>query len=164
MTQIQDPQGDDEFVDPFDDYLGRDFGYDPEHDRDKDGRSDDDETDPDSRWRAIVSNTTIITDPADPDSDDDGFLDGAEIRGGSDPTDPDSIPRDRSHLEPDGQDTDGDGYTDDQEVLWDTDPESAREFPLDSDGDGIPDLDELEGGTHPFLGDTNKDGIPDWQG
>ena len=66
------------------------------------------------------------TDPNDPDSDDDGLLDGAEVGAASggcpDPLDPDS---------------DGDTIPDGSEIAGGTNPCSA-----DSDGDGVPDFDD----------------------
>jgi len=104
------------------------------------------------------------TDPLDPDTDDDGAvdgvevlvagsnplvqdtdgggaLDGAEIVGGTDPLDP--YDDDET-----GVDTDGDGLADALEESLGTDPERA-----DTDGDGLLDRDEL--------GDTDGDGIID---
>lgn len=53
-------------------------------------------------------------------------------------------------------DTDGDGVTDDQEILNGTDPMSA-----DSDGDGVSDSDELAAGTDPLSADSDGDGLSD---
>jgi len=53
-------------------------------------------------------------------------------------------------------DTDGDGVTDDQEILNGTDPMSA-----DSDGDGVSDAEELERGTDPNSADSDGDGLSD---
>ena len=53
-------------------------------------------------------------------------------------------------------DTDGDGVTDAQELLNGTDPNSA-----DSDGDGLSDGEELEYGTDPNNADSDGDGLSD---
>lgn len=69
------------------------------------------------------------TNPLDPDTDDDGLLDGAEVSGGTDPKD---------------ADTDDDGLTDGEEVSLGTDPNDP-----DSDDDGITDGGEVDEGTDP---------------
>ncbi|MBM4281638.1 MAG: hypothetical protein FJ137_13065 [Deltaproteobacteria bacterium] len=85
----------------------------PDVDTDADGLSD-----PDERARGI--------DPADPDSDDDGLLDGREVTvTNTDPTSPDS---------------DCDGLSDASEIAAGTNP-----LVVDSDGDGI--TDGVETGT-----------------
>jgi len=66
----------------------------------------------------------------DPDSDDDGLLDGDEVMRGTDPADPDS---------------DGDGVDDGEEVEEGTNPTDAR----DGDGDRIPDDWENQHGLDP---------------
>lgn len=53
-------------------------------------------------------------------------------------------------------DTDGDGVTDDQELLNGTDPNNP-----DTDGDGLSDSEELEHGTDPNNADTDGDGLSD---
>ncbi|MCG8374244.1 MAG: OmpA family protein [Balneolales bacterium] len=53
-------------------------------------------------------------------------------------------------------DSDGDGITDDQEILNGTDPNSA-----DSDGDGLSDSEEAELGTDPNNSDSDGDGLSD---
>ncbi len=53
-------------------------------------------------------------------------------------------------------DTDGDGVTDEQEILNGTDPNNA-----DTDGDGVSDAEELELGTDPNNADTDGDGLSD---
>ena len=76
-----------------------------------------------------VSPTDTGTDPADPDSDDDGLSDGDEVNGTfgyvTDPTD---------------RDTDGDGYGDGNEISAGTDPTDPDQSPErvtgDIDGDG----------------------------
>ncbi len=53
-------------------------------------------------------------------------------------------------------DTDGDGVTDDEEIARGTDPNSA-----DSDGDGVSDGEEAELGTDPLSSDSDNDGLSD---
>jgi Bacterial TSP3 repeat len=131
-----------------------------------------------------------ITFSIDPDSDDDGLLDGEEIALGTDPDDPDT---DNDGLtdgdevlvygtDPLDPDTDNDDLTDGDEVnVHDTDPlnpdtdgdgcNDGREVnvmgtdPLDpdTDGDGLTDCLELDVGTDPLNPDTDGDGIPDGQ-
>ncbi len=91
-----------------------------------------------------VDETEIyLTDPLDPDTDDDGLLDGAEILVGSEPL-----------LE----DTDGDTLTDGDEVhQHKTDPLS-----IDSDNDQLSDAEEIQQHlTNPLLEDTDLDGLHD---
>lgn len=78
------------------------------------------------------------------DLDNDGLLDTAELRAGTDPT---------------KSDTDGDGLSDAEEVqTHGTDPTKA-----DSDGDGLTDAEEIQSyGTDPLSGDSDKDGISDF--
>jgi outer membrane protein OmpA-like peptidoglycan-associated protein len=53
-------------------------------------------------------------------------------------------------------DTDGDGVTDEDEIAAGTDPASA-----DSDGDGLSDGEEAEAGTDPLSADSDNDGLSD---
>ncbi|MBK0348342.1 YSIRK-type signal peptide-containing protein, partial [Aerococcaceae bacterium zg-ZJ1578] len=59
-------------------------------------------------------------------------------------------------------DSDGDGVPDEEEIANGTDPNDANSGP-DSDGDGIPDFIEKQNGTDPFNSDTDGDGVPDGQ-
>lgn len=61
-----------------------------------------------------------ITDPNDPDTDDDGFDDCVEAQYGSDPNDPNSIP--------DTIDSDGDSVLDSQELIDGTDPNNVCDY------------------------------------
>ncbi|MEM7112080.1 MAG: protein kinase [Chloroflexota bacterium] len=81
--------------------------------------------------------TTLGTDPNNPDTDGDGLRDGDEaLVHGSDPNKPD---------------TDGDLFSDGDEVnLYQTDPTNA-----DTDGDGVPDGTELTLGTDPLVAETS---------
>ncbi|GIW70573.1 MAG: hypothetical protein KatS3mg102_0115 [Planctomycetota bacterium] len=119
----------------------------------------------------------------DPDSDDDGLLDGTELgasaAGPLTPTadtDPSSFVPDADPLtttDPLKADTDGDGIPDGWEDLdrngrvdpGETDPNDpgdAAAFDLtDTDGDGLPDLVERANGLPPLDADADDDGVPD---
>ena len=87
-----------------------------------------------------------LTDPANPDSDGDGILDGQEIALGLDPLAP---------VDP-FLDLDGDGLTHKQEFELGSDPMKA-----DSDGDGLDDATELCYGWDPNCpGETNEANAP----
>jgi hypothetical protein len=87
---------------------------------------------PDSQ--GLRTELSFGTDPLNPDTDGDGYPDGVEVANETDPTNPDSHPRDAT-----GQlDKDGDFLHDGEElVFWGTDP-----LDPDSDDDGF--LDGLE--------------------
>ncbi|HUT53750.1 MAG TPA: hypothetical protein VM658_10180 [bacterium] len=90
-----------------------------------------------------------LTDPCDPDSDNDGISDGDEaLTYGTDPLDPD---------------TDGDGLSDyDELFLFLTDPLVPD---ADTDGDGLPDAVETNTGVFNGFADTGTDpGNPDTDG
>ena len=104
------------------------LGSDPrKSDTDRDGLTDGDETylfdplgDPDEDFKPNI---------VDPDSDNDGWLDGIEVEMGWDPLDPNN---------PDnGEDPDGDSLTSEEEIQIGTNP-----LDWDTDGDGISDGDE----------------------
>ena len=83
------------------------------------------------------------TDPANPDSDADGLLDGAEVN--------------TLGTEPDNPDTDGDGLNDGDEVnTQNTDPINP-----DTDSDGLSDGAEIAAGADPLNPDTDGDGLSD---
>ncbi|MEW6536806.1 MAG: hypothetical protein AB1454_14445 [Candidatus Auribacterota bacterium] len=86
---------------------------------------------------------TYFTDPKDPDPDNDGLIDSAEVLYGSNPYLPD---------------TDNDGLNDYDEVYtWESNPADD-----DSDADGISDYDEvIHYHTKPYLSDTDNDGLSD---
>jgi hypothetical protein len=112
-----------------------------------------DTTDDDADFLTNVQEARVGTDPANPDTDDDGLGDGDElINIGTNPlvmdTDDDllydggEIVYDTDPLNPD---TDGDGIGDGAEVyIYETDPADA-----DTDGDGTPDGVEINNGTNP---------------
>ena len=87
------------------------------------------------------------TDPLDPDTDRDGVPDGEEVNiCGTDPLDPD---------------TDGDWLTDGFEVRYGFDPLVAGEQDVDTDYDGLTNLEEQLYGTDPLNADTDGDGLTD---
>ncbi|QXP57703.1 gliding motility-associated C-terminal domain-containing protein [Cellulophaga sp. HaHa_2_95] len=95
------------------------------------------------------------TDPNNPDSDNDGLSDGEEIALGTDPNNPDS---------------DGDGILDGQEVLDGTNPlddcdhNGGKALPdSDCDADGLTTAQEDAIGSDPNNADTDGDTIPDGQ-
>ncbi|WP_405245992.1 VCBS domain-containing protein [Cellulophaga sp. Asnod2-G02] len=95
------------------------------------------------------------TDPNNPDSDNDGVSDGEEIALGTDPNNPDS---------------DGDGILDGQEVLDGTNPlddcdhNGGKALPeSDCDADGLTTAQEDAIGSDPNNADTDGDTIPDGQ-
>ncbi|MCU0799972.1 MAG: hypothetical protein MUC62_09935, partial [Candidatus Thermoplasmatota archaeon] len=126
------------------------------------------------------------TDPLDPDTDGDGLPDGwvdgwvdGKVNGVKDPGEYEDRnldglvgpgdwnggtgPGESDPLEPD---TDGGGVTDGKEVVHSPlpfDPLSPHDdgFILDSDGDGLPDIDEMLFGTKWNDPDTDKDGLVD---
>jgi len=109
---------------------------DPTSDSDNDGLSNADED--------VNGNNAVDegeTDPNDPDSDNDGLLDGEEVERGTDPLNPD---------------TDGDEVPDGDEVERGTDPLNP-----DTDGDGLADGVEIRIGTDPLNPDTDGDGLAD---
>jgi hypothetical protein len=114
----------------------------------------------------------IGTDPANPDTDDDGISDGQEVSViGTNPlvqdTDGDLL-YDGGELiytsDPLNPDTDGDGVSDGNEVyIYETNPVAA-----DTDGDGTPDGVEITNGTDPRAGpganaDSDADGLTNAQ-
>jgi hypothetical protein len=83
------------------------------------------------------------TNARDGDSDNDGLMDGFEIKIGTDPI---------------NSDTDGDGLNDWEEIYFLTDPHEP-----DTDNDGLDDGDEVnEHNSNPVLLDTDGDGLNDW--
>ncbi|USN53524.1 MAG: hypothetical protein H6760_05230 [Candidatus Nomurabacteria bacterium] len=107
-------------------------------DSDKDGL-------PDSREKIYK------TDPYDADTDDDGYLDGAEVSSGYDPLGPglleDSIIYNYNTNTSSSNglaDSDSDGLTDDEEAQYGTDPNNP-----DTDGDGYADGEEVQNGYNP---------------
>lgn len=121
------------------------------------------------------------------DSDGDGFIDSLENDHGSDPNDPQSVPRlaPTSHLsarflrqdddadglsnteerslgtDPQIADSDGDGCNDGAEVLSGSNPLDQRSTPADTDGDCLSDSYEKRVGTNPLAADTDSDKVSD---
>jgi hypothetical protein len=76
-----------------------------------------------------------------PDSDGDGFTDRHERAGGTEPDDPSSPGPDRARSR---MDTDRDRLSDQDEAIYQTDPKNP-----DTDGDSVPDGEEVSSGTDP---------------
>ncbi len=112
------------------------------------------------------------TDALDPDSDDDGLSDGAELAlvVPTDPNNPDSDGDTLSdgdevnvHVtDPNEADTDSDGLDDAAEVASQGGPAPTDPNNPDTDGDNLLDGDEVNvHGTNPSLADTDADGLND---
>lgn len=105
---------------------------------------------------------TAGTDPNDPDTDNDGENDCAEI--GGDPTNPLDTDNDGiiDALESSVTDTDNDGVPDETDPA-NTDPciPNPNAGPCDQDGDGLTNSEETTNGTNPTNPDTDGDGIND---
>ena len=103
------------------------------------------------------------TNPLAIDTDGGGLADGAEIKAGKNPLDPQDDMIDISkpkETAPDlsKMDTDGDGLTDLEEQKYGTDPNK-----VDTDGDGLSDYDEIfKYRTDPLKEDTDGDGLSDY--
>ncbi len=112
-----------------------------------------------------------------PDSDDDGMLDGWEVRYGLDPLDDDGgLDRDDDDLtnleeftsgtDPTLSDTDDDGMPDGWEVRYGLDP-LDDDGGLDRDDDGLTNREEFTSGTDPTMpdyddSDSDGDGVSDY--
>ncbi|TRY32338.1 S8 family serine peptidase [Aliiglaciecola sp. M165] len=107
-------------------------------DTDQDGLSDGDEI------------NTHSTNPLLLDSDDDGLNDGQEIV---------------DYLtDPNSSDSDSDGLGDGFEVLYGFEPlQSIGEETLDSDSDGLNNLQEYQANTNPLSNDSDADGLTDFE-
>ncbi|WP_010227835.1 T9SS type B sorting domain-containing protein [Gillisia marina] len=146
-----------------------------------------DECDADNDGLTNAEETTLGTDPNNPDTDGDGIDDGDEVANETDPLnpcDPDNsgancnTDADNDGLtnaeeetlgtDPNNADTDGDGINDGDEVNNETDPlnscdpdDSGADCNTDSDNDGLTDAEEATLGTDPNNADTDGDGIND---
>ena len=192
LTYFDDAAGTD--VDEFHYFTHGEFSqgtYPDREDSDGDGLSDSEEQipffyteliwDEDSGAEEALT-TSGTTDPADWDTDDDGYSDGFELANGSNPVDPWSWPEIDYEI-----DTDGDGLSDAEEIWFGTDPNDSdsdddgssdfeeiyyhgtdandgADFWLDTDGDGLSDdYEENVSGTDKSVADTDGDGFSDGQ-
>ncbi|MEC7547596.1 MAG: hypothetical protein VYB48_11760 [Pseudomonadota bacterium] len=142
-------------------------------DNDNDGVSDFTDDDDDNDGLSDADEATVGSDPLNPDSDNDGVLDGAEVGGdASSPRDSDDDgvadvfspfnDSDQDGLSnyvevligsnPNARDSDGDDFRDDEEL-------AVMLSGIDSDGDGIDDAMDADTTSAP---DTNADGIADF--
>ena len=94
------------------------------------------------------------TDSLVADSDSDGLADGVED------SNHDGI-LDAVETDPCNPDTDGDAMSDGWEVLYGLNPLDSSDADMDSDGDGLSNMDEFGLGTDPILTDTDGDGVDD---
>lgn len=113
-------------------------------DSDSDGLSDYYEVNLDGNPNNYTPGTD--SDPNDPDTDNDGLFDGAEIIAGTGLFDNDS---------------DNDGLLDGFEVSYGFNPLVGGEQGQDPDGDGLTNLQEQTHSTNPLLADTDGDGLDD---
>ena len=104
-----------------------------------------------------------------PDTDKDGKTDPYDLDSDGDSI-PDNVEGQGTYTKPSGKDTDGDGLDDAYDkdhgtyvIPVDTEKDGKPDFrDLDTDNDGIPDVDEA--GPNPSTPlDTDKDGIGDWR-
>jgi MYXO-CTERM domain-containing protein len=132
-----------------------------------------DPTDADSDDDALIDGGEIEqgTDPLEEDSDADGLRDGDEVGAGTDPlladTDGDGLldgDERNGGTDPTLADTDGGGTTDGVELVDGTDPLDGGDDigdTTDTDGDGLPDRQEMALGTDRTLADTDGDTLGD---
>ena len=117
---------------------------------------------PDTDADSLLDGAEVIsfsTNPLNPDTDADTVADGEEVRLGTIPTSADT---DRDNLndgdelrrgtDPKNPDTDADSITDGDEVARGMDPRNP-----DSDGDSLLDGDEIRRGTNPLQADSDND-------
>jgi hypothetical protein len=91
-------------------------------DTDGDGNPDTTDTDDDNDGQTDTDEINVLgTDPLDPDSDDDGLIDGREIDYGTNPL---------------AVDTDLDQYSDGEEIAAGSDPLDVNSIPLSNGGNG----------------------------
>lgn len=142
------------------------------NDTDNDGLTD---------WEEICVTNTL---PYSWDSDGDGLPDGWEILNGLDPNsgfdanidnDADSLSNiNEWHFvtDPNNNDTDLDELPDGWEIAnrgdwingsWQIDPLNPKDASEDPDGDNLTNLEECLAGTNPYKGDTEEDGLTDYE-
>ena len=96
-----------------------------------------------------LAGTGDETDPFDPDSDDDGYLDGIEVGQGSDANDP----CDPDILAIPNSDCDNDGLTNEEELVGDdgiaNTGDETNPLDADTDDDNLSDGSEVNGGSDP---------------
>jgi len=112
-----------------------------------------------------------LTDPNLADSDGDSLNDNDEVNTHS--TDPNKQDSDNDGLDdyqelflystnPTASDTDSDGMSDLFEVEGLLDPNDASDASIDSDNDGLTNIEEFQSGTNPSVEDTDVDGLSDF--
>ncbi|MHA1352983.1 MAG: binary toxin-like calcium binding domain-containing protein [Candidatus Heimdallarchaeaceae archaeon] len=130
---------------------------------------DDSSSDPDSDGLTNLEEYQAGTEPNDSDTDDDGLTDGDEVHTYStDPNDSDTdddglTDGDEVHTystDPNDSDTDFDGMPDGWEVNYGLNPLIDESF-VDSDSDGLTNLEEYQAGADPNDSDTDDDGLTD---
>ena len=100
------------------------------------------------------------TNPNNNDTDRDNVLDGSDNCPGKDNADQDNFDQD-SKGDVCDDDDDDDGMADTFEIRYNFDPFNVDDASLDTDNDGLTNLQEYKKGTHPLLDDTDKDGMLD---
>lgn len=108
------------------------------------------------------------TNPLSADTDGDGIADGKEVELGTNPRAPDTDGDGTSDAEDPfplekafRKDADRDGIPDEWETTNNLSPGERRDATLDSDSDGVPNIQEFIHNTDPRSRDTDGDGIPD---
>ena len=161
-------------------------GGDNGEDQDADGVVDEGETDPndgDTDDDGLTDGNEVVdleTDPLNPDSDGDGIQDGTEMGltlddvtedtdtetfvPDADPqttTDPTDVDTDEDGLGDGTEDANHDGAVDDDEYDPNDSSDGDCVSPVDCDGDGLTDDEELNLGTDPQNVDSDGDGLSD---
>jgi S-layer homology domain/Bacterial TSP3 repeat len=111
-------------------------------------QSDDMTFDQDGDGLSNAEESALGSDPVLKDTDNDGTLDGL-----------DPFPKDDSYR----LDADKDKLPDEWEGAFGLSSKSSGDTSLDSDGDGLGNLEEFQAGTNPLSNDTDRDGITDAQ-
>lgn len=148
-------------LDPLEQFDTDNDGQGNNFDRDDDNDAYADEVDafPLDPTEYFDTDSDGVGDRADMDDDGDGILDEYDLF----PTDPTRA----GDADADGvdtvadQDADGDGYSNAIEEGEGTNPYDSSSKPMDSDGDGLTDRQELSFGSDPDSVDTDHDGLDD---